>query len=236
MNYLNNYKSAKLSSLSNKDIMELCRSLLESVFIYTNRTPNDKTGTITNFISDIKELNISVEELKESLRQGMRGNYGEVKDISNLVLYKWVNNYLTNPERIDIIKKYESQFSIAKELTPEEVRIKDIKCLKELFIDYKMGNINYISCFRGGWYDLLKELNAPDLADYKRFTDIAKNKLIVEESETKVRSAKDIIAVKQIIQAIGSNDKSVEKRIEFKAKELAVNEYFELIETLELSE
>lgn len=235
IDYLLNYKSKKVKQFTDAELLKTFTEILNHVFNYTNRVPVDKSKTITNFITDIKELNLSINEVKEALRQGMKGTYGDVMDISNMVLYKWLKTYISNPDRIDSIKKWETQNSFTqKELTPEEVRLKDIACLKELFIQFKTGETDYIKVPRGMWYDLLSELKAEDLADYKKFLDIAKNRLIVEESRTKVSTMKEERALKQLLHLIETNDTSVERRIMHKAKEIAVNEYFELIDELKI--
>lgn len=235
IDYLLNYKSKKVKQFTDAELLKTFTEILNHVFNYTNRVPVDKSKTITNFITDIKELNLSINEVKDALRQGMKGTYGDVMDISNMVLYKWLKTYISNPDRIDSIKKWETQNSFTqKELTPEEVRLKDISCLKELFIQFKTGETNYIKVPRGMWYDLLSELKAEDLADYTQFLILAKDRLILEESKTKVSTMKEERALKQLLHLIETNDTSVERRIMHKAKEIAVNEYFELIDELKI--
>ncbi|HEY5588558.1 MAG TPA: hypothetical protein VIK86_06350, partial [Candidatus Paceibacterota bacterium] len=122
MDYLNNYLSKKCSDYSESELKKEISIILKHTFEYTNRTPINQNQTISNFINDLGSYkNITIEEVKQALRNGMQAKYGEIKDISNTVLFSWISKYMNEPERKNKIDDYRKKNElILPELTEKQ--------------------------------------------------------------------------------------------------------------------
>ena len=232
MSYLNNYLSKQIKDFDNKTLTTEITSLIIKTLNYTNRTVKNQNETIKDFIEDMKAYHsITMDEIKQALRNGMTGSYGDITDISNLVLFKWVSNYMNNTDRKNAIELYEKRNgSVKEEISEEEAERRNKACIIDKFYSLKKGEVTFIYDFQGLIYDRLSS-SGHELIDYNNFIEDAKKMRIEDEKKKKAQSLTAMREINRLLKSIEGNEDAVTK---FTAKSLSVNEYFGNIETLEL--
>lgn len=239
MNYLQNYQSKKIKDFDKSELNKEILELITHVLKYTNRLNGiDIKFLAENLITDLNSFkNITLEEVKQAFRDGIRG---EIIDISNTVLFKWIQAYLNNKERIDIL--YNNQLKnnlLTPKLSKEEIEEKNSNYILNTFNNFKNG-IN-IHDYQGIIYDELI-LKNHELIDFNNFLDKAKQLRIEEEKRGKAITLteegqqktiyKSPTALKEINIIVKNIEGNTDKLVIYKAKTLSLIEYFSNLDNL----
>ena len=168
---LQSYAVSRIGKKSIKDlhpnqIKEACTQIINLAFVESGQT-KQATSEMLSFqrdtlLDELKGLfkNLTLEELKEAFKMGVRGEFGEYFGLCAATYHKWIKNYFERPERAEAMRVYldlNRQEIVKDKPTPEqqaEILKKGIKLAYEVYV--KSGELPFYSA---PYYDYLKKNN-----------------------------------------------------------------------------
>lgn len=228
--YLSLREGAKVKDLDRSEILKKLIELIGRAHFETGQINSfDKDRAHSEAIilcDDIKNdySSITLDELGEAFKRGVRKTYGDYFGLSVVTYLGWIKSFITDVARTEAIIKSNHKV-IEKAHTPEEIRAIEDQTLTDILIEYKKHGKVYN--FGNARYNLLVKRGLIQELAYIDFMEVAE-RIVYSELNIELENAKSSGNRLQWRNISADLDKIVEGEsdaVKKKACDMVVNEY-----------
>jgi hypothetical protein len=174
-NFVELRKGKKVNQLEFPVFYESIRNLIKLVYFESGFDKNLEKAVLDHMTNVVtKDIlrdysNLTLEEISESFRFGVRKKFGDYFGISIVSLLDWIKGFINLPERKAELTKFNSGLAKSKEKSPEEIQAILDSIIPNMISEYKSKGV--VSNFGNARYDYLVSTGNLKDDSYKEYLE-----------------------------------------------------------------